>query len=349
VSAVALFPFVQLRDFNFWREVLISAFLALISAFVATVPPFDHFGGISLALIVGMLTKAFFWKPSSSAGGLAFAAKTLLRAGIVLLGLRLNFAVLAHSGTQVVVFDLLMVILGIALIMVVLRRAGFESGLATLAAVGSSICGASAIAAAAPAIRANKESSALAIVVCTLIGTVATFLVIPLQSIAGLAPAKYGILAGATLHEVAQVVAAVTPVPDAFQTGMAAKLLRVVFLAPVIAILPWILRTRSGDRAQTESGTKPQFVPWYVAGFLLTGLAVTLGGYLPEGMHNSMNAATGQLVQPTNLLIGTSMAAIGLQVDFTLLRKHGPKLMLIAGIAWLLLFTAIFVLCLLWR
>jgi uncharacterized integral membrane protein (TIGR00698 family) len=341
----------QPPDLKFWREVLISAFLAVLSAFIAAVPPFDHFGGISLALITGMLTKALFWKPSSTSGGLVFAAKTLLRIGIVLLGLRLNFAVLVHSGIEVVVFDLVMIILGIALIMLVLRRAGFEPTLAALAAVGSSICGASAIAAAAPAIRANKESSALAIVVCTLIGTFATFLVIPLQSIAGLAPAKYGILAGATLHEVAQVVAAVTPVPDAFQTGMAAKLLRVVFLAPVIAVLPWTLQSRSRDEAQnhTNSGSKPHFLPWYVVGFLLTGLAVTLAAYLPEGVHRSVSAATNQLGLPTNLLIGTSMAAIGLQVDFTLLRKHGPKLMLIAGCAWLLLFVAIFVLCLIWK
>jgi uncharacterized membrane protein YadS len=140
-----------------------------------------------------------------------------------------------------------------------------------------------------PAIRANKESSALAIVVCTLIGTIATFLVIPLQSIADLAPAKYGILAGATLHEVAQVVAAVTPVPDAFQTGIAAKLLRVVFLAPVIAVLPWILRNRSGDEgdSQTESRTKPPFLPWYVGGFLLTASAVTFAGCLPPAMQSS--------------------------------------------------------------
>lgn len=244
-----------------------------------------------------------------------------------------------------------MIVVGIALIMLVLRRAGFEPTLAALAAVGSSFCGASAIAAAAPAIRANKESSALAIVVCTLIGTFATFLVIPLQSIAGLAPAKYGILAGATLHEVAQVVAAVTPVPDAFQTGMVAKLLRVVFLAPVIAILPWILqsRSRNGTQSQTNSGSKLQFLPWYVSGFLLTGLAVTLAANLPEGIPSLVSAVANQLALPTNLLIGTSMAAIGLQVDFTLLRKHGPKLMLIAGIAWLVLFATIFALCLIWK
>jgi uncharacterized membrane protein YadS len=65
----------QLPDLKFWRELLISAFLAVVSAFIATVPPFDHFGGISLALIAGMLAKALFWKPSSSSDGLVFAAK----------------------------------------------------------------------------------------------------------------------------------------------------------------------------------------------------------------------------------------------------------------------------------
>src|SRR5260221_1180102 len=139
VFAVGLPSFMQLPNLQFWREVLLAVFLAIISAFVAMFPPFDHFGGISLALIAGMLTKALFWKPSSGSDGLAFAGKTLLRIGIVLLGLRLNLAIVAHSGTQVVVFDLLMIILGITLIMFVLRRLGFETNLAILAAVGSSI------------------------------------------------------------------------------------------------------------------------------------------------------------------------------------------------------------------
>ncbi|MBV9105610.1 MAG: putative sulfate exporter family transporter [Verrucomicrobia bacterium] len=111
--------------------------------------------------------------------GLAFASKKLLRLGIVLLGTRLNFAVLAHAGPQVIAFDLLMIVCGISLITFVLRRTVFESTLVLLAAVGSSICEASAIAVAAPAERANKENSALAIVVCTLTGTAATFLFIP--------------------------------------------------------------------------------------------------------------------------------------------------------------------------
>jgi uncharacterized membrane protein YadS len=171
-------------------------------------------------------------------------------------------------------------------------------------------------------------------VACTLIGTIATFLVIPLHGIAGLAPERYGILAGATLHEVAQVAAAVAPVPDAFQTGMVAKLLRVVFLAVL---------------SHADSAVKPQVLPWYVAGFLITGLAVTLAGYLPEAIRVFISAGTKELVQPANLLIGTSMAAIGLQVDFVTLKKHGPKLMLIAGGAWLILFSAIFALCLVWQ
>jgi uncharacterized integral membrane protein (TIGR00698 family) len=341
----------QFGDFRFWREVVLAGLLAVCAGFLANFPPFDHFGGISLALIGGMLCKAFIWRAPSVSGGLAFASKTLLRLGIVLLGTRLNFGVLIHAGPQVIAFDLLMIVFGITLITFVLRRTGFEPTLAVLAAVGSSICGASAIAAAAPTVRANKENSALAIVVCTLIGTIATFLVIPLYSIAGLAPERYGILAGATLHEVAQVAAAVAPVPDAFQTGMVAKLLRVVFLAPVVALLPRLIRLQSNDPVVDHAGSvaKPPLLPWYVAGFLLTGLAVTLAAYLPDTIRTFVSSGSKALVQPANLLIGTSMAAIGLQVDFATLKKHGPKLLLIAGAAWLVLFSVVFALCLVWR
>jgi len=340
----------QWRSYQFWGEVLLAIGLAIGSAFLATISPFDHLGGISLALIVGMLIKAFFLKRSSQAGGLGFSAKTLLRVGIVLLGTRLNFAVLAEAGLQVLLFDLFMVVLGVLLISTVLKRAGFEPILATLAAVGSSICGASAIAAAAPAIRANKETSALAIVACTLIGTIATFLVIPLQSVVGLAPQKYGILAGATLHEVAQVAAALAPVSGAFQTGMATKLLRVVFLVPVVALLPRILPHSHRVRTETEDGSqaKLQVIPWYVAGFLAAGVLTTVAGYLPSFLHSAVNVATAQLVQPTNILIGASMAAIGLQVDCAVLKKHGAKLILAAGLAWLALFTVVLALCWLW-
>jgi uncharacterized integral membrane protein (TIGR00698 family) len=336
----------QFSDFRFWKEVLLATILALFAAYLANFPVFDHFGGVSLALTVGMLWKALFWRSRSGFGGLEFASKTLLRLGIVVLGTRLNFAVLAHAGLQVVAFDLLMIVLGISLITFLLRRAGFEPALATLAAVGSSICGASAIAATAPAVGANKENSALAIVVCTLVGTVATFLLIPVQALVGLAPQQYGILAGSTLHEVAQVVAAVAPVPNAFQTGMVTKLLRVVFLAPVVAILPRIMQHSARPGAPVA---RLSVVPWYVTGFLITGLLVTAAAFLPDSTRSLADAMTKQLVQPTNLLIGTSMAAIGLQVDFEALRKHGLKLVLIAGGAWLILFSAVFALCFVWR
>jgi uncharacterized membrane protein YadS len=79
------------------------------------------------------------------------------------------------------------------------------------------------------------------------------------------------------------------------------------------------------------------------------GLGRNVRGLSSTSHAEFVSTATSQLIQPTNLLIGTSMAAIGLQVDFTLLRKHGPKLMLTAGIAWSLLFALIFALCLIWK
>src|SRR6516164_9817010 len=115
----------QYRNLGFWREIFISGVLAILAGFLGSFPPFDHFGGISLALVAGMLGKAFIWKGGSTTGGFAFATKTLLRLGIVLLGTRLNFGILLQAGAQVIAFDLLMIVLGISVITFVLRRAGF--------------------------------------------------------------------------------------------------------------------------------------------------------------------------------------------------------------------------------
>jgi uncharacterized membrane protein YadS len=65
--------------------------------------------------------------------------------------------------------------------------------------------------------------------------------------------------------------------------------------------------------------------------------------------HGVLNLTAAQLVQPTNLLIGAAMAAIGLQVDFSVLRKHGPKLIVTAGLAWLGMFMVVLLLCLFWK
>jgi uncharacterized membrane protein YadS len=141
------------------------------------------------------------------------------------------------------------------------------------------------------------------------------------------------------------------PVPGAFQTGMATKLLRVVFLAPVVALLPRILHRShpSPSEANTGEHANPPVLPWYVAGFLVAGLVMTFTGYLPSSFQGALNLTAARLVQPTNLLIGASMAAIGLQVDFAVLRKHGPKLIVTAGLAWLALFMVVLVLCLIWK
>ena len=116
-----------------------------------------------------------------------------------------------------------------------------------------------------------------------------------------------------------------------------------------VSATPGLTFAANDSHCHSDASTKPPILPWYVAGFLIAGLAVTLAGYLPGAVHGYLNAVTNQLVQAANLLIGTSMAAIGLQVDFRLLGKYGPKLMLTAGVAWLLLFGAIFGLCLIWK
>jgi uncharacterized integral membrane protein (TIGR00698 family) len=338
---------VNSQSIRFGKELALALALAWAALWLASLPWLDHFGGISLALVLGMFWRAAAGTKVTGGEGYQFAVKTLLRVGIVLLGTRLNLGLLAEAGPKLITFDLLMIGGGILFVALVLRRAGFEASLAMLTAVGTSICGASAIAAAAPSLRAQRETSALAIVVCTLVGTVATFLLISLNSWVHLNPQSYGVLAGSTLHEVAQVAAAVSPIPDAFQTGMLTKLTRVLFLAPVIAILPRFT-ARKSDLAKDKAGTHTPLVPWYVIGFLVTGTIMTAAAALPASVHTVIAIASQSSILPTNFLIAAAMGGIGLQINLELLRTQGLKLLAFAGAAWLVLFLFALALTYVW-
>ena len=337
MAAPRFFLGVNSPSIRFSKELGLALALAGAALWLANLPWLDHFGGVSLALVLGMLWRAAVGRKEDGGAGYQFAAKTLLRVGIVLLGTRLNLGLITQAGPQLITLDLLMIGGGIVFVAFILRRAGFELSLALLTAVGTSICGASAIAAAAPSLRARRETSALAIVVCTLVGTGATFLLISLSSWAHLNPRNYGILAGSTLHEVAQVAAAVSPIPNAFQTGMLTKLTRVLFLAPVTALLPRFAG-RASDGATNTAGSRVPLVPWYVIGFLAAGTVVTMADSLPTSAHAIVATASQCSVFPTNFLIAAAMGGIGLQINLQLLRTQGLKLLIFAAAAWLVLF-----------
>jgi uncharacterized integral membrane protein (TIGR00698 family) len=256
----------------------------------------------------------------------------LLRLGIVLLGVRLEFQLLAHSGYKIILLDLAVIAFGLGFITWLGKRAGLHGQLPLLLAVGSSICGASAVAATAPVIRARDSEIALAIPLCSVFGTLAALGITLAQSFLHLAPHTYGILAGSTLHEVAQVVAASAAVPGALQSGTMVKLLRVLLLIPVVLVLARLFRRKGAHAA-------PMQKPWFVGGFFLVGVVNTLLLYALPGWHPVLLQLDGMILTVANFLMAMAMAGLGLQVDWVSLRTQGLAAIRVAVIGWLVLLT----------
>lgn len=312
--------------------------LTVLAVGLEQLPGLDHLGSLALALLLGLAWRAWLPVPDGWQQGLSFAAKRLLRIGIILLGVRLNIALIAEAGLKIVMIDFSVITVGLIGISWLGRRFGLDPLLAMLIAVDSSICGGSAVAAAAPVIRAREHEVALVIPLCSLIGTAVMLGYTLMQHSVELSSEHYGMLVGSSLHEVAQVVAAVTPFPDAVEIGTVTKLTRVIFLVPVIGILGWIFaRKRAREGAADQQVVQKVPKPWFVLGFLLVGVANTLGWrYLPE-YRAQLSHLDENILKAATFLMGMAMAAMGLQTDFVHLRENGGKALRTAVLGWMMI------------
>lgn len=196
--------------------------------------------------------------------GAKVAGRTLMRAGIVLLGLQVVVADVVALGPALIVGVVALVGVAFALTWSLARLAGMSADQRVLMAAGFSICGASAIGAVAQARGASERDQATPVALVTLCGTAAIG-VLPLVRVPlGLDDAAFGAWTGASVHDVGQVVAtAAIAGSGALALAVVVKLVRVVTLAPMTALVA-AQRRRSGD----ASGERPPIVPLFVVGFL---------------------------------------------------------------------------------
>jgi uncharacterized integral membrane protein (TIGR00698 family) len=275
-----------------------------------------------LALILGMLLRNALGPLPATGPGITFSMKRILRAAIVLLGLQLTFAQVATLGLH----GVLTIVLTLAGTFVLVKRAGRALGvdrkLAELIAAGTSVCGASAVLATNTVTRGTDEDVAYAIACVSVFGTL-SMLGFPLIGHAlALPPESYGLWTGASIHEVAQVVAAAFQGGEvAGQSGTVAKLARVILLAPLILTLGAFARRRG------ESGTGPAPTPWFVIGFIAM-VALNSLLPLPEALH-------GPVVALTSLMLTMALAAMGLETDLRRLRAKGLRPLLLGAFGWI--------------
>ncbi len=306
--------------------------LTFLAFELARVPGFKLLGPLVLALLGGAA-----WRLGSGdrvaavAPGARFAATVLLRLGIVLLGVRLDMRALAAVGPTVLVGSALGVIVAFGAVETFGRRWGVPRDLRRSIAVGTGVCGASAIAAALPLLKAEEKHVSLSVAVVSVLGTLGVVAFAAWDGLALVSSKLVAVIAGATLQEVGHVVAAGAAVGGGDgDLALLVKLSRVVLLAPVLMLLGWWLRREAvrdgaganetvadGERAAGTKRRLPPLVPGFVVGFL-TLSAVTSLGWL------SADAVT-YLTLGGTLLTAAAMVGIGLGVQFRGLGRAGRQ------------------------
>ncbi|BAB49407.1 mlr2225 [Mesorhizobium japonicum MAFF 303099] len=303
---------------------VLVAMITAVAFSAHNVSGFALFSPMILAVVAGMVYSNVLGTPAHAKAGIAFSQKRLLRFAIVLLGFQLTLGQVVSIGAGGV--GIVAATLGATFVFTITlgRLIGVDRKLAQLIAAGTSICGASAIVATNIVTDARDEDVTYAVASITLFGTVA-MLGFPLLAPAlGLDQHAFGLWAGASIHEVAQVIGA------GFQNGTqsgeiatVAKLTRVTMLAPMVIALGLMARRKTSGGQQAARPPMPWFVAAFVAVVALNSLVT-----VPAEVKSAMALAT-------TIMLTMGLAAMGLQADISQLRSRGLRPLALAFCAFL--------------
>jgi uncharacterized integral membrane protein (TIGR00698 family) len=323
--------------------VLLTGAIAFLATELATSAWMQANGisALTLAIVGGMIAGNTFYARIAgvSARGVAFSKQTLLRAGIILFGLRLTFQDIGQVGLAGVMIDAAVLCSTFALsCWAGTRLFGLNRRTAMLIGAGSSICGAAAVMAAEPVVRGRAEEVCIAVSTVVAFGTLAIFIYPALYHLndrmhwLSITPFAYGVFTGSTVHEVAQVVAAGKAVADtAANTAVITKLVRVMMLAPFLVLLSAYLSRNPGETASPEAPSRAWrgVIPWFALGFIAVAAFNSLA-VLPQALvHTVIDADT--------LILAAAMAGLGVSTQITAIRAAGMKPLALAALlfAWL--------------
>lgn len=311
--------------------VLITFLMALASSQLAQLDFSKEYkiSSLVICIVLGMIIGNIFPKqlPKNSHIGIKFSQAKLLRLGIILYGFFITFQQIIAVGLAGLVVDIIIIattfIGGCWLGMKVFK---LDRETTMLTCAGSSICGAAAILATEPVVKAKPYQTAVAVSTVVIFGTLSMFLYPVIFQI--LEPSNHimGIYTGATIHEVAQVVAAGNSINhDVGVTSVIVKLTRVMLLAPFLIILSAYL---SKKNAATEGGVKGKItVPWFAVIFVIVA-GVNSTGLIPASL-------VAVLTKCSVFMLTMAMGALGIDTNINKIRGVGIKPVLLAAILFL--------------
>ncbi|MFU8826416.1 MAG: YeiH family protein [Brevefilum sp.] len=333
-----------------WPGINLVLGVALVSRYLHGLLSATWFGKviseILIAILLGLYIRALIGRNEKLAPGINFAMKTILRFGIILLGLRLSLQDIAATGRNGLILIIICLSVALGLALGAQRLFKISPRLAALIGVGTAICGNSAIIATAPVIEADEEEVSFAVATITLFGLLAVLVYPYIGGLLGLSDSYFGLWAGTAVNDTSQVVAVSAMYSDQAQNvATIIKLTRNVLMAPLIFLIGVVYQRAKSQRGDQSDSARPRFsvkkaIPGFVIGFVFMALVRTVGiavGVLPQHV-----ASPGHLYTAAQWLISAdalskfailmALSAVGLNTSFSNLKRIGYKPLLVGTI-----------------
>lgn len=333
----------RIKNPLWWGGIVLAAAISYAAGHVA-----DWFGesvlgfakspvsAIMMAIILGMIVANTIRLPAGLASGLKFCSSTILRVGIMLLGIRLSLLEAGRFTLVALPFVIMAIAIGLTVVGLLGRYLQLSRQMSGLIAVGTSICGATAIVATAPLIKANESEVSYSIACITIFGLAAMFLYPILgHYLFASDPVLAGLFLGTSIHETAQVAGAGLMYEAQYNAPVAMEIATVTKLVRnlcMIAVIPLVGILYGADRdGASASDAKPwwKMVPWFIVGFALMSALRTIGdagdhafGVLDPASWNSLVQFTRDAAE---ICLLVAMAAVGLTSMFAGIRQIGPR------------------------
>jgi len=320
--------------------ILFVAIFAAAATFISTLAPI-HALGLS-PLVIGIVMGIFYANtlhnqmPQAWQSGITFSGKKILRFAIVIYGFRITFQQIAEVGLDGFLVSLIMLsstlILGSWL---GYKIFGMEKDTSILTASGASVCGAAAVLATEPVLKAEEYKTAIAVSMVVLFGTISMFLypvmyetlIKDAVGFLHMDPRTFGIYVGGTIHEVAQVVAVPASVPGApaemANAAVIVKMTRVIMIAPMLIVLGLYLAWSAKKEGGARDEKMKLVIPWFAVYFIMVAGFNSLH-LVPENIVNLIN-------QVDTFLLTMAMTALGMGTIFAKFKGLGLAPLYTAG------------------
>jgi uncharacterized integral membrane protein (TIGR00698 family) len=327
--------------------IIFVAIFATAATFISTLGPVKALG-IS-PLVIGIVMGIFYANtlhnqiPSEWGTGITFSAKKILRFAIVFYGFRITFQQIADVGIEGFLVSLLMLSTTFLLGSFVGQKFfGMDRDTSLLTAAGASVCGAAAVLATEPVLKAEGHKTAVAVSMVVLFGTISMFLypvlyatiIEPATGFLHMSPQEFGIYVGGTIHEVAQVVAVPASIAgsptDMANSAVIVKMTRVIMIAPLLIILGLYLSFEAKKSGSATEKVK-LVIPWFAVYFI--GMAgFNSLGIVPENIVAIINKID-------TFLLTMAMTALGMGTIFSKFKGLGlaPIYTAVTMFAWLVI------------